>query len=235
MKNAKMNKWAVVLLLTSSYVLNLNASLVAEKSCTQYVRTAVFDVKDSTPPALVLSPIVDFEAYLDLVQKVKIYRENRLISIDTFNAWSLQPDVIILDTRSDSLYNKKHIAGAIHLNFSDFTQFSLNGLIPNPNTKILIYCNNNFKSEIPQKSQVIFEPAYFTSKVSTKPVKFEVTDSKVQAYLSSKIEEKPPTLALNIPTFINLVGYGFVNIYELGEQLFVNDSRLKFEGSAVPK
>ena len=35
-------------------------------------------------------------------------------------------------------------------------------------------------------------------------------------------------LALNIPTFINLFGYGYENIYELEEVLSVEDERIRF-------
>jgi hypothetical protein len=45
--------------------------------------------------------------------------------------------------------------------------------------------------------------------------------------------EEPITLALNIPTYINLYGYGYRNVYELGELVNVNDKRISFEGSIV--
>ncbi len=82
-----------------------------------------------------------------LVKKVKKHREARMVTLDKFVEMSKQPGVIILDTRSDSMYNAKHIKGAIHLNFSDFTEKNLAALIPNKNTKILIYCNNNFSDD----------------------------------------------------------------------------------------
>ncbi len=34
---------------------------------------------------------------------------------------------------------------------------------------------------------------------------------------------KKATLALNIPTFINLVGYGYANVWELGETLTISE------------
>tara|TARA_R100001086_G_scaffold240269_3_gene166231 strand:- start:1213 stop:1791 length:579 start_codon:yes stop_codon:yes gene_type:complete len=37
---------------------------------------------------------------------------------------------------------------------------------------------------------------------------------------------KRAPLALNIPTFINLVGYGYENVYELGESISLDDDRL---------
>ncbi|WP_417939197.1 hypothetical protein [Flavobacterium sp. RS13.1] len=44
---------------------------------------------------------------------------------------------------------------------------------------------------------------------------------------------KPIMLALNIPTHIDLYGYGYKNIYELDELVNVNDSRIQFEGTEV--
>ena len=35
-------------------------------------------------------------------------------------------------------------------------------------------------------------------------------------------------LALNIPTFVNLHGYGFTNVYELKESVFMDDPRIEF-------
>jgi hypothetical protein len=185
-----------------------------------------------TDTALVLSPIVDFDAYMALAAEVQAYRRHRLISLDSFNAWSKIPGTVILDTRSDSLYNGKHIKGAIHLDFSNFTQESLAAIIPDRNTRILIYCNNNFKA-------LRFEPPYFVSKAIRPDIdgkRFEESELPSGTVKSgSNNPVKPLSLALNIPTFINLYGYGYKNVYELGEQVFVIDRRLAFEGSGVPK
>lgn len=39
---------------------------------------------------------------------------------------------------------------------------------------------------------------------------------------------KAAPLALNIPTFINLYGYGYENLYELGDQIDTSDPRLEW-------
>ncbi|MBK7146479.1 MAG: hypothetical protein IPH76_15185 [Xanthomonadales bacterium] len=41
-------------------------------------------------------------------------------------------------------------------------------------------------------------------------------------------------LALNVPTYITLYGYGYRNVYELDELVQVTDPRIRFEGSIVP-
>jgi rhodanese-related sulfurtransferase len=43
---------------------------------------------------------------------------------------------------------------------------------------------------------------------------------------------KSAPLALNIPTFINLVGYGYKNVYELGDVIDFNESAVEWVTSA---
>ena len=155
---------------------------------------------------------VDFDAFEKLTAEVKEHRKTRLIGVAEFLRVSKTEKVIILDTRSDEMYKSKHIKGAVHLNFSDFTQANLARVIPTAGTKILIYCNNNFDGD-----QVNFATK------SVAPVK------------SSKGNVKPLTLALNIPTYINLYGYGYKNVFELSELISVFDGRVEFEGTSVKK
>ena len=151
--------------------------------------------------------LIDFDSYEKLLGEVKKHRKSHMVKLDSFLALSRRPGVIILDTRSDSMYEAKHIKGAIHLNFSDFTEATLARLIPDKNTRILIYCNNNFSND----------RIYFATKSVTSVV----------------FNEPPLTLALNIPTYINLYGYGYKNVYELSETVSVSNPKLSFEGSAV--
>ena len=48
-------------------------------------------------------------------------------------------------------------------------------------------------------------------------------------------QAKPLMMALNIPTYINLYGYGYRNVYELNELVKVNDPRITFEGTMAEK
>lgn len=141
---------------------------------------------------------VDYPGFEQLTKEVYAYRESRLISIETFNEYSKDPKTIILDTRSERAFNAVHVKGAVHLNFSDFTAAKLATVIPDTNTRILIYCNNNFDFD------------------------------QMEAMVS-----KSMPLALNIPTFINLYGYGYTNIYELKDYLNQYDPRVSFEGKSV--
>ncbi|WP_282090337.1 rhodanese-like domain-containing protein [Aquimarina algiphila] len=158
---------------------------------------------------------VNFSFFEEVVKDAKLHRANRLISFAKFNKMSKNKNTIILDTRSKKMYDKMHIKGAVHLNFSDFTIETLSRIIPTKDTRILIYCNNNFEQKYP------FLEAFPTKKISPKKT-------------SPKNEPFPEkTLALNIPTFINLFGYGYTNVYELDE-LLSSDSAVELEGNRLP-
>jgi hypothetical protein len=150
---------------------------------------------------------VDYGAYEKLVAEVKDHRKDRLVNLESFLKMSQEKNVIILDTRSDAMYKSKHIKGAVHLNFSDFTQDNLARIIKSKDVKILIYCNNNIDED-----EINF------------PTK---------AYIPKTPKERSITLALNIPTYINLYGYGYKNVYELNELVNSNDPRIIFEGTSI--
>ena len=172
------------------------------------------------------APFVDFDAYEKLVAEVKQHRKTRLLTAQQFNSWSKSDKhrVIILDTRSDSAYAAVHIKGAIHLNFSDFTQENLAKIIPSPDYEIFIYCNNNFNIE--EVNGALVDELRFKQVMATK--------SYVPVPIT-KVIPVPLTLALNIPTYINLYGYGYKNVYELGELVNTYDGIIEFEGTAVKK
>lgn len=158
--------------------------------------------------------LVDYDDFKNLVIELEKQRAGHLVSLDVFLKMSREKNTVIFDTRSDYRFNRKHLKGAIHLDFTDFTQENLLKLIPDTNTKILIYCNNNFDGD----------QIDFASKVA------RPGNNRETQILSNR---KPIMLALNIPTHINLYGYGYRNIYELDELVNVNDTRIKFEGTEV--
>lgn len=121
---------------------------------------------------------------------------------------------MVLDTRSAFRFNRKHLKGAINLNFSDFTQENLRKIIPDTQTKVLIYCNNNFDGDRIDFASKIFRPGI-----------------KPETQILSN--RKPRMLALNVPTYITLFGYGYVDVYELDELVNVKDKRVVFEGTEV--
>ena len=178
------------------------------------VTTSALCLKDSPKPLADLSqseagsesqtetqtknPQIDYDGFQSLVGDVREIRKQRLVPLSKFLEMAKEPHTIILDTRSKSAFEKVHWKGAIHLNFSDFTDAKLASVIPNKQTQILIYCNNNF------------------------------IEQRVDAL---KLKQTP--LALNVPTFVNLHGYGYEHVYELGDVVSVNDSRIELVRSSV--
>ena len=161
---------------------------------------------------------VSFEDFKGLVAEVEAHRASRLINFDTFLKMSQEPGVIILDSRSAFRFERIHLKGAKHLAFTDFTQGNLAKVIPTFETTILIYCNNNFEGN----------QTDFASKVALprpQPANAAATQFAAQS--------KPLMMALNIPTYINLYGYGYRNVYELHELVKVSDPRIVFEGTIV--
>jgi hypothetical protein len=134
---------------------------------------------------------------------------------------SKKPNTIIFDSRSTFRFERIHIKGAKHLSFTDFTQENLGKVIPSFDTTILIYCNNNFDG-----NQIDFATKIVLPKAASNNPKDPIAAQMVN-------QEKPIMMALNIPTYINLFGYGYRNIYELNELVDVKDPRIKFEGTIV--
>lgn len=168
---------------------------------------------------------VDFDVFDKISADAKKHRSSRLIDFNTFKKFSKEENTIILDTRSKRMYDKMHIKGAVHINFSDFTQAYLAEIIPDTKTRILIYCNNNFSQE-----QLFLEP------MPTKMVLPDFGQSlqmDPNLIISDETYEKPYTMALNIPTYINLYGYHYRNVYELDELVSTFTLGLELEGTDV--
>ena len=90
------------------------------------------------------NPSIDMPGYLAVAKEAAVYREARRVSEEEFIRMSGEPDTIILDARSREKFDELHIRGAINLSFPDIAIESLKSTIPDRNTRILIYCNNNF-------------------------------------------------------------------------------------------
>jgi phage shock protein E len=95
------------------------------------------------------NPAVDMSAHLRVSTEAARHRRSRLLSEDAFIRMSRQPGAIVLDARSSERYGELHVKGAVNLSFPDIAYESLRRLIPDRNTRILIYCNNNFREGEP--------------------------------------------------------------------------------------
>ncbi|MBL8559555.1 MAG: rhodanese-like domain-containing protein [Hyphomonadaceae bacterium] len=148
------------------------------------------------PPPSAANRQVDYNGFAALTADLAPYREARRVDLARFKAMAGQGDTLILDARSARAYAEGHIAGAVNLPFTEFTEESLAAAIgPDRNRRILIYCNNNFSNDV------------------------------------QPVPVKAVRLALNIPTFINLYGYGYPNIYELADIVDFNDPAVGWVGA----
>jgi hypothetical protein len=91
------------------------------------------------------NPAIDMPGYLAVATQAAGYRESHRVSEEDFIRMSREPDTIVLDARSARKFDELHVAGAVNLAFPDIASESLRTTIPDRDTRILIYCNNNFR------------------------------------------------------------------------------------------
>jgi hypothetical protein len=93
------------------------------------------------------NPRIDYRGFAVGVAEVAALRESRRVGEDAFLALAADPDTVVLDARSRGKYDLLHVRGARHLSFPDITADELAKVIPTKDTRVLIYCNNNFENE----------------------------------------------------------------------------------------
>ena len=157
-----MNKRAI---LAAAFALAMNGAPVVAQSV--------------APP---VNPLIDYPGFEKLVGEVGPLREKRRLGWERFASEARSKGAILLDARSSADFARGHLAGAVNLPFSEFTDARLAQVIgPDRDRPIYIYCNNNF------------------------------TDNR------DPVVTKRVDMALNIPTFVNLHGYGYGNVWELAD------------------
>ena len=98
-----------------------------------------------TATAQSVNPSIDMQGFLRVSMRAAEHREARRVSEADFIRMSREPGTIVLDARSRQRFDQLHVKGAINLSFPDIAVESLQQTIPNRDTRILIYCNNNFR------------------------------------------------------------------------------------------
>lgn len=93
------------------------------------------------------NPAINYSEFRKLVTELDTVREARRVSEENFLKMAAEPGTIIFDARSTDKFERIHVKGALHLAFTDFTDEALQKVIPDKNTRILIYCNNNFDND----------------------------------------------------------------------------------------
>jgi hypothetical protein len=95
------------------------------------------------PQAPIANPLVDTAGFRDSVAEADRLRAERRVGEAAFLAMAT-PESVILDCRSRESFARLHLRGAVNLPFPDITANELARLIPSPDTRVLVYCNNNF-------------------------------------------------------------------------------------------
>lgn len=127
--------------------------------------------------------LIDYGKFREIVIQSAQERELRRLTEAQFIAMMQEPGIVVLDARSESRYTLRHIKGAISLPFTEFTEQSLAAVIPRKDTKILIYCNNNFEGS----------PTAFAAKAPAASLNLS-TYTSLKAYGYSNVFELGPLL-----------------------------------------
>lgn len=93
------------------------------------------------------NPNINYPDFLRDAADVGKLREERRITEEKFIELAAAPGTVLLDARSAAKYRLLHIRGAKNLSLPDITADELARIIPAKTTRVLIYCNNNFKNE----------------------------------------------------------------------------------------
>ena len=99
------------------------------------------------PPPPPANPAIDMDGYLRTAQEAARHRASRRLSEADFLRMSREPGTVVLDARSHEKFDLLHVRGAINLSFPDITIASLRQTLPDRSTRVLIYCNNNFRGD----------------------------------------------------------------------------------------
>ncbi len=130
--------------------------------------------------------LIDYAGFQKIVDTSEKERESRRLTEDAFLTLMGQEGVVVLDARSASRYDLRHIKGAVNLPFTEFAAGPLAKVIPTKETKILIYCNNNFLND----------PVAMISKAAPASLNLS-TYTSLKAYGYDHIYELGPLLDVN--------------------------------------
>jgi hypothetical protein len=148
-----------------------------------FIMTFAFSALSQAQEKTIPNPLIDSSQFQkDVIESQKL-REKRRVTENEFLSMALDENTIILDTRSAAKFKELHIAGAKHLNFSDITKDTLAKVIANKNTRVLIYCNNNFGDE----------PKSFPTKIASSALNLS-TFTTLYSYGYKNIYELGPVL-----------------------------------------
>ncbi len=90
---------------------------------------------------------INYPKFLQIAAETQPIRAQRRLTEAQFAQFAAERGTIVLDARSADKYALRHIKGAVSLPFTDFTAEALATVIRDKQTRVLIYCNNNFQGD----------------------------------------------------------------------------------------
>ena len=138
--------------------------------------------------------LIDYREFQKIVAESASERESHRLTEPQFIAAMADKSAVLLDARTASKFDLRHIRSAVSLPFTDFTAETLAKIIPTKDTKILIYCNNNF----------LGSPISLASKAPSASLNIS-TYTSLRAYGYTNIYELGPLLNVRT-TVIPFVG-----------------------------
>ena len=138
--------------------------------------------------------LIDYKEFQKIVAASAAERESHRLTEAEFIKAMADRSAVLLDARSASKYELRHIRGAVNLPFTDFTAETLAKVIRAKGNKILIYCNNNFEGS----------PVSFASKAPSASLNIS-TYTSLRSYGYINIFELGPLLNVHT-TAISFAG-----------------------------
>lgn len=127
--------------------------------------------------------LIDYPQFQKIVVTSAKERETHRLTETQFLAAMRNTNAVLLDARTASRYEMRHIRGAVNLPFTEFTAETLSKVIPAKDTKVLIYCNNNFEGS----------PVAFASKAPSASLNLS-TFTSLRSYGYTNVFELGPLL-----------------------------------------
>ncbi len=102
-------------------------------------------IASAEAPETIPNELIDYPTFREIVAKAEAPRELSRLTESNFLAAMKEPGTVLLDARSAEAFELRHISGARNLPYTDWTEAALAEVIPTKDTRVLIYCNNNFR------------------------------------------------------------------------------------------
>jgi hypothetical protein len=163
--------------------------------------------------SIVTGVACDSGSFIEFAKESEKLRVKRRINAHQFASMARDTNTIVLDARSEAAHELLRMVGSINLPYTSFSEASLREIIPTKETKILIYCRNNFS-----------DVSLLNHGVDL--INFE--SGSLEAKHSGKIKGR--AVGLNVPTYITLFVYGYKNVYELEDVVYPFHSPIQFAG-----